>query len=115
LVLAVADTHPFTRQESVSLEDPARDTVFRAAYWRDTTPKGAPVERGRTVTTFQELLTAIANGEGVCPLGAHAAGYFARPKIAFLPLVDAPELAWGLVWRTAGETARVREFAAAAR
>ncbi|MFJ6674151.1 LysR family transcriptional regulator [Actinosynnema sp. NPDC091369] len=115
LVLAVADTHPFTRQESVTLEDLARDTVFRAAYWRDTTPKGAPIKRGRDVTTFQELLTAIATGEGVCPLGAHAAGYFARPRIAFLPLVGAPRLAWGLVWRTAGETARVREFAAAAR
>ncbi|MFD1149115.1 LysR family transcriptional regulator [Saccharothrix hoggarensis] len=115
LVLAVADTHPFTRHESVNLEDLARDTVFRAAYWRDTTPLGAPVKRGRDVTTFQELLTAIADGEGVCPLGAHAAGYFARPRITFLPLVDAPRLAWGLVWRTAGETARVREFAAAAR
>ncbi|NUT53504.1 MAG: LysR family transcriptional regulator [Saccharothrix sp.] len=115
LVLAVSDTHPFTRQASVSLEDLARDTVFRAAYWRDTTPAGAPIERGRDVTTFQELLTAVANGEGVCPLGAHAAGYFSRPKVAFLPLVDAPRLVWGAVWRTAGETARVREFAAAAR
>jgi DNA-binding transcriptional LysR family regulator len=115
LVLAVPDTHPFTRQRSVTLEDLARDTVFRAAYWRDATPSGSPITRGRDVTTFQELLTAIANGEGVCPLGAHAAGYFARPKIAFLPLVDAPRLAWGVVWRTAGETVRVREFAAAAR
>ncbi|MFD0205457.1 MULTISPECIES: LysR family transcriptional regulator [Saccharothrix] len=115
LVLAVCDTHPFTRQASVTLEDLARDTVLRAAYWRDTTPEGAPITRGRAVTTFQELLTAIANGEGVCPLGAHAAGYFARPRIAFLPLVGAPRLTWGLVWRTAGETVRVREFAAAAR
>lgn len=115
LVLAVSDTHPFTRQESVTLEDLARDTVFHAAYWRDTTPRGAPVTRGRDVTTFQELLTAIADGEGVCPLGAHAAGYFSRPRVAFLPLVDAPLLSWGMVWRTAGETLRVREFAAAAR
>ncbi|GAB2970093.1 LysR family transcriptional regulator [Saccharothrix stipae] len=115
LVLAVSDTHPFTRQRSVTLEDLARDTVFRAAYWRDATPAGSAITRGRDVTTFQELLTAIADGEGVCPLGAHAAGYFARPRIAFLPLVDAPRLVWGMVWRTAGETVRVREFAAAAR
>ncbi|MFI9006295.1 LysR family transcriptional regulator [Actinosynnema sp. NPDC053489] len=115
LVLAVSDTHPFTRQASVTLEDLARDTVFRAAYWCDRTPSGAPVKRGRDVTTFQELLTAVADGEGVCPLGAHAAGYFARPRIAFLPLVGAPRLRWGVVWRTGGETARVREFAAAAR
>ncbi|WP_433270155.1 LysR family transcriptional regulator [Actinosynnema sp. CS-041913] len=115
MVLAVADTHPFTRQDHVTMEDLARDTVFRAAYWRDTTPLGRPVERGRALTTFQELMTAIADGEGVCPLGAHAAGYFARPRIAFLPLRDAPEVVWGMVWRTAGETSRVREFAAAAR
>ncbi|RKT53328.1 LysR family transcriptional regulator [Saccharothrix australiensis] len=115
MVLAVADTHPFTRQRRVTLEDLARDTVFRAAYWRDTTPLGRPVERGRALTTFQELMTVIANGEGVCPLGAHAAGYFARPRVTFLPLEDAPEVEWGLVWRTAGETGRVREFAAAAR
>lgn len=115
LVLAVSDTHPFTRQKSVTLEDLGRDTVFHASYWRDTTPDGVPVKRGRDLTTFQELLAAIADGEGVCPLGAHAVGYFTRPKIAFLPLVDAPRVQWGLVWRSAGETARVREFAAAAR
>ncbi|ONI87211.1 LysR family transcriptional regulator [Saccharothrix sp. ALI-22-I] len=115
LVLAVSDTHPFTRQKSVTLEDLARATVFKAAYWSDTTPTGAPIKRGRDLTTFQELLTAIANGEGVCPLGAHAVGYFTRPKIVFLPLVGAPRLAWGMVWRNAGETVRVREFAAAAR
>ncbi|MBB5959931.1 DNA-binding transcriptional LysR family regulator [Saccharothrix tamanrassetensis] len=114
MVLAVADTHPFTRQGHVTMEDLARDTVFRAAYWRDTTPSGRPIERGRTLTTFQELMTVIANGEGVCPLGAHAIGYFSRPRVTFLPLRDAPEIVWGLVWRTAGETSRVRELAAAA-
>ncbi|MEV0681520.1 LysR family transcriptional regulator [Actinosynnema sp. NPDC050436] len=115
VVLAVADDHPFTRQPRVTMEDLARDTVFRAAFWRDTTPSGLPIARGRALTTFQELMTVVVNGEGVCPLGAHAAEYFARPKIAFLPLEGAPHLEWGMVWRTAGETSRVRGFAAAAR
>jgi len=115
VVPAVADSHPFTGQERVTVEDLARDTVFRAVYWRDRTPLGRPIRRGRPLTTFQELMAAVADGEGVCPLGAHATGYFARPRVAFLPLVGAPELEWGLVWRTAGETGKVRELAAAAR
>lgn len=115
LVLAVAENHPFTRQGTVTLEDLARDTVFKAAWWRDTTPGGLPVTRGRALATFQELLAAVADGEGVCPLGEHAVDYFTRPRVVFLPVRDAPPLRWGLVWRTSGETARIRELAAAAR
>ncbi len=48
-------------------------------------------------------------------LPAPAVADLVPPKIAFLPLVDVPDVEWGLVWRTAGETGRVREFAAAAR
>ncbi|GAA3851204.1 LysR family transcriptional regulator [Saccharothrix violaceirubra] len=110
LVLAVAGTHPFTRRPEVTLDDLARDVVFRAAFRMDATPAGHPVEHGRDVTTFQELLAAVADGEGVCPLGAHAAEYFARPGVAFLPVVDAPAVEWGLVWRRGGETAVVREI-----
>ncbi|GGP41037.1 LysR family transcriptional regulator [Saccharothrix coeruleofusca] len=115
LVLAVAANHPFAKLDSVSLEDLARAPVFRAAFWLDRTPGGLPVRAARSPATFQELLTAIAADEGVCPLGAHAAEHFARPRVAFLPFRDAPALRWGLVWRTSAETARVREFAAAAR
>ncbi|MBY8847800.1 LysR family transcriptional regulator [Saccharothrix longispora] len=115
LVLAVADGHPFTGQREVTRDDLARDTVFKAAYWRDATPAGLPVARGRDHATFQEPLTAVADGEGVCPLGEHAVGYFTRPRIAFLPIRDVPRLRWGAVWPESGETGVVREFAAAAR
>ena len=121
MVLAVPARHPFARLDSVTLDDLARDTVFRAArpappYWVEppepwTTPSGQPVRRGRPLATFQELLAVIAAGEGVCPLAAHARQYFARPTIAFVPFRNAPDVRWALVWRRTGRTARVREFA----
>ncbi len=122
VVLAVADGHPFAGRDHVTLEDLARDTVLRAAhppppYWVDpparwTTPGGAPVRRGPVAGGFQELLAAVAAGAGICPLAAHAADFFARPAVRFVPFRGAPPVSWALVWRTAGETARVRALAA---
>lgn len=125
VVLAVAAAHPFARRDHVTLADLARDTVLRAArppapYWCPppqewTTPGGAPVRRGPAVATFGELLAEVAAGGGVCPLAAHAATHFARPSVRFVPFRDAPPVEWVLVWRTAGETARVRALVAALR
>jgi DNA-binding transcriptional LysR family regulator len=121
VVLAVAADHPFARRAHVTLDDLARDTVLRAArpapaYWREpplpwTTDSGAPITRGRPTATFQELLAAVAAGAGICPLAAHAADYFARPTVRFVPFRDAPPVSWALVWRAAGETARVSALA----
>ncbi|PXY22532.1 LysR family transcriptional regulator [Prauserella muralis] len=124
LLLAVSSRHPFARRRAVSLEDLARDTVLHAAWptaaaqpadipW--LTPTGAPITRGPAAATVQEVFALVAAGDGVCPVAAHAAAYFARPTLAFLPFTDAPPLEWGLVWRRAAETARVRAFVAQAR
>jgi DNA-binding transcriptional LysR family regulator len=120
MLLAVSSRHPFARRDGVTLEDLARDTVYRAArppkpYWEDPavpwlTPSGKPIQRGPAVATFQELLTIVSAGKGICPLAAHAADYFARPKIAFVPFEGTPPVEWGLVWRSAGETNRVKAF-----
>lgn len=119
-VLAVPARHPFARRKSVSIEDLARDKIFRPAgtpprQWEESylpwqTPTGRPIERGAAVTTFQELLTMIAAGKGICPVGEHNLRYHARPDIVYVPFHDAPELEFGLVWRTAGQTSRVRAF-----
>jgi DNA-binding transcriptional LysR family regulator len=119
MVLAVSAKHPFARREGVTLEDLARDTVLRAArppkpYWQDDpwfTPSGAPITRGQPFGTFQELMLAIANGKGICPLAAHASEFFARPNVAFIPFTGTPAVQWGMTWRTAGETNRVRILA----
>ncbi|MFD4573643.1 LysR family transcriptional regulator [Streptomyces sp. NPDC058417] len=124
-VLAVPTGHALARRETVRLEDLAHTTVFGVAgvapdYWWDfhvprSTPSGTPVPRGRDVTTFQELLALIAQGQGVSPMAAHVTRYHGRPGITYVPIEDAPLTEVALVWRTTAHTARVQAFADAAR
>ncbi len=46
---------------------------------------------------------------------AQGAQYYVRPGVTYVPFDDAPPIEYGLVWRRAGNTARVAEFARAAR
>lgn len=109
-VLAVARGHPLADRREVSLDDLGGLVVLRAGrraapYWREPpepwlTARGEPVRRGPALATFQDLFGAVARDEGVCPVAAHAADYFARPTITFVPFdVDAPAVAWCLTWR----------------
>lgn len=108
MMLAVSARHPLARRSSVSLEDLAAAPVLPPArplwpYWRDPpddwhTPDGRRIERGRRTGSFQELLHAVAAGDGVCPLGQHVARSFARPALAFVLFDDAPPARWGMTW-----------------
>lgn len=112
--------HPFARRDKVSVEDLADETVFGVvgsapAYWWDhhvpkETPSGRPVRRGQAVATFHELMSLVAAGLGVSPVAASVERYYARPDVAFVPCPDLPTSCVALVWRTAGETARMRAF-----
>lgn len=125
VVLAVPARHPLAGHASVSLDDLGGQVVFRAGrrsppYWSDdrtgwTTPAGAAVHRGPGTATFQEILGLVAGGRGVCPLAAHAAVYFARPGLVYVPFdAAAPPVSWMLTWPRAGTTERVRALARAA-
>jgi len=119
-VLAVSSRHPFARLKSVSLEDLARDRTFRPAgtpsedwllsYLPAHTPSGRIIERGASVTTFQELLTLIAAGEGICPVAAHNLRYHPRPDVSYVAFRDSPPFEFGPVWRVTSETVRVAAF-----
>ncbi|MBF6133410.1 LysR family transcriptional regulator [Nocardia otitidiscaviarum] len=123
-LLAVPAAHPFADRTAITLADLARVTVLRLppeipAAIRDirtppATPAGHPIPAGPTAATYSELLTLVAAGQGVFPIGAHARRYNARPDVAFVPIRDAPPVRWALLWRTAGEITAVREFARAA-
>ncbi|WP_169807896.1 LysR family transcriptional regulator [Actinomadura hibisca] len=96
-VLAVPSGHRFARRESVRMADLAGEPGFGAA------------------TTFQEMITLISAGEGVAPVPASVCCFYARPDVVFVALEDAPPTEVAVVWRTAGETAKSRAFAEAAR
>ncbi len=123
-VLAVGATHRLARAESVSLEVLADHPVVQypamtsAEFKRDRTPErtpaGRPVPLGPVGNTFSEMLTLVAMGRGVLPVGEHSRRYYPRPDVAYVPIRDAPPIRRGLVWREDNTTARVRAFVQAA-
>ncbi len=124
-MLAVSSRHPFTRRESVSVNDLSRDKVLAAPlalpdYLRlsvvpDRTPDGEPIRRGPTFATIQEMLSLVGAGKGMYPVPAHMAGYNARPDVAYIPFLDAPPFEWAFVWRRTTESQRIRAFSERAR
>ncbi|OUC97849.1 LysR family transcriptional regulator [Streptosporangium minutum] len=123
-VLAVAAEHPLAREESVSLEvlaehpmvqyPPVTSAEFKRDRTPDRTPSGRPVPKGPAGNTFSEMLSLVAMGRGVLPVGEHSRRYYPRPDVAYVPIHDAPPIERGPVWLETNTTARVREFVRAA-
>ncbi|MEV2238360.1 LysR family transcriptional regulator [Micromonospora sp. NPDC049891] len=123
-VLAVAATHPLARAESVSLEVLADHPLIQypamtsAAFKRDRTPEQTPagrlIPKGPRGNTFSEMLSLVAMGRGVLPVGEQTEYYHPRPDIAYVPIHDAPPIERGPIWLEANTTTRVREFVRAA-
>jgi DNA-binding transcriptional LysR family regulator len=110
-VLAVPAGHLLADRSTVSLDDLGGQVVLRAGrrpppYWLDPprdwlTGSGEPVRRGPAFATFQDLFGAVARGEGVCPVAAHAEDYFSRPTIVFVPFEPgSPPVTWCAAWRS---------------
>ncbi|MFJ8578887.1 LysR family transcriptional regulator [Micromonospora sp. NPDC093277] len=123
-VLAVAADHPLAGAESVSLEALAEHPVvqfpavtsveFKRDRTPDRTPSGRPVPKGPAGNTFPEMLSLVAMGRGVLPVGEQTRRYHPRPDLAYVPIRDAPPIRRGPVWLASNTTARVREFVRAA-
>ncbi|TDC74154.1 LysR family transcriptional regulator [Streptomyces hainanensis] len=123
-VLAVPVGHVLADAASVSVEVLADHPVVQypavtsAAFKRDRTPdhtpSGRPVRRGPTGKTFPEMLSLVALGRGVLPVGELTRTYSPRPDLVYVPLHDAPPIRRGPVWLAANTTARVRAFVQAA-
>lgn len=119
LVLAVPEGHRLAREREATLEAfadhpvvhpkglPAETVRYRVPA---ATPSGRPVRQGPAAETFAEILALVATGQGVFPVGAHAARFYPRPGVVYLPIADAPELQWAPVWLESNETSRVRAF-----
>ncbi|WP_240798622.1 LysR family transcriptional regulator [Streptomyces sp. H23] len=125
LLLMVADDHPLTRRDAVSMEDLADWPLPHSAtpipeYWQQTlvpthTPGGRPTRRGPKVSSFQELAAVVVAGGAISLVHGDAARYYQWRGLRYLRPYDAPTASWALIWPTAGETALVRALARAAR
>ncbi|MFI9321132.1 LysR family transcriptional regulator [Kitasatospora aureofaciens] len=118
--LAVPAGHPLAAEASVSLEVladhpvvqyPAVTSVgFKRDRTPDRTPSGRPVPKGPSGATFSEMLSLVAMGRGVLPVGEHCRQYYPRPDLAYVPIHDAPLIERGPIWLPSNTTGRVREF-----
>ncbi|MER7850032.1 LysR family transcriptional regulator [Kitasatospora sp. NPDC096077] len=123
-VLALPAGHPLAAEASVSLDVladhpvvqyPAVTSVgFKRDRTPDRTPSGRPVPKGPSGGTFSEMLSLVAMGRGVLPVGELCRLYYPRPDLAYVPIHDAPPIERGPVWRPGNTTERVRAFVRAA-
>ncbi|MFF1714468.1 LysR family transcriptional regulator [Streptomyces sp. NPDC058268] len=123
-VLAAAAGHPLAGEESVSLEVLAEHPVvqypevtsagFKRDRTPDCTPSGRPVPKGPTGGSFSEMLTLVAMGKGVLPVGEHSRRYYPRPDVVYVPLRDARPIERGPVWLEGNTAQSVHEFVRAA-
>ncbi|WP_231924522.1 type 2 periplasmic-binding domain-containing protein [Micromonospora chokoriensis] len=60
------------------------------------------------------MLSLVALGRGVLPVGEHTRRYYPRPDVAYVPIHDAPPIERGPIWLPSNTTTRVREFVRAA-
>ncbi|MCX5284384.1 LysR family transcriptional regulator [Streptomyces sp. NBC_00198] len=123
-VLAVAAGHPLAGEKGVSVEVLAEYPVvqyphvtsagFKRDRTPDRTPSGRPVPKGPVGESFSEMLTLVAMGRGVLPVGDHSRQYYPRPDVAYVSLLDAAPIERGLIWSEANTTERLRAFVRAA-
>ncbi|WP_436532193.1 LysR family transcriptional regulator [Actinoplanes sp. HUAS TT8] len=123
-LLAVPADDPLAAEKSVSLEVLADHPViqypemtseeFKKNRTPSRTPSGRPVPKGPPGTTFSEMLSLVAMGRGVLPVGEQTQRYHPRPDIAYVPIRDAPPIERGPVWLESNTTAWVLEFVRAA-
>lgn len=75
-----------------------------------STPSGRPVLLGPKADTFPEILALVAAGRGVFPVGEHAARFYPRPDVRYVPMPDAPPVLWAPVWLPGNDRGLVRAF-----
>ncbi|MDP9849004.1 LysR family transcriptional regulator [Streptosporangium lutulentum] len=123
-LLAVPAGHVLAGKDAISVTALADHPLIQVPsdiphrFQTDRTPSraadGTPVPQGPRAASFGEALALIAAGQGVFPVGEHAARFYPRPDIAYIPLHDATPIRWGPIWLTTNTSGRLREFVRAA-
>ncbi|MEV6768789.1 LysR family transcriptional regulator [Nocardia sp. NPDC051030] len=127
-MLLVGADHPLAQRESASYEDLADYGVFGVPpidpvnsppdYWTAAavpyfTPSGRRIPRVAQAANFQDLILLVAAGKAITPVHAHAARYYSRPDVTYIPMPEVPPARWALIWRRSAETDLIKDLAAA--
>lgn len=89
--------------------------IVRAGLVPTHTPGGRLIEVGPIVKNYLDMIPFLVSGEAVSPSFAHGERIMPIPGLAYVPIEDAPPGHWALVWRTAGSTGTILDFARTAR
>ncbi|WP_406233296.1 substrate-binding domain-containing protein [Nocardia sp. NBC_01009] len=115
--------HALTERDSVSMEDLGNYPTITGGvtvpdYWEDAylpfyTPKGRSVGKIVPVANMEEMLAAVSHDGVINTLAEHFRRYSTgvRPDVVDRPIRDAPQLRWGLVWRSDADNVQVRALA----
>ncbi|MEV0079999.1 LysR substrate-binding domain-containing protein [Nocardia neocaledoniensis] len=108
-VLVVAASHPFAVRASVSREDfgdltfvAHRSTIppyMEEVFQPFRTPAGRTIARGPLVSTWDDQLKGVSSGHAVIAAVAESARFYPWPNLVYIPIRDAPQVSWALVWR----------------
>ncbi len=123
-LLVVARGHRLASRTSVPIEDLADEQVallpppFPAALYDailpPRTPSGRPIARTQLVRSINEIAAHVAHGT-IVHVTMTSVPVFARGDAVLLPIQNLPPIALGLIWSTAGQNAKIRALAEAAR
>ncbi|KMS88652.1 MULTISPECIES: LysR family transcriptional regulator [Streptomyces] len=74
-------------------------------------PDGSPPRWGPTNDNVEEMLEQVASGEAICFAPAGMARYYARPDLAWVPLLGVEPMCVAMAWVRGTETDLVQGFA----
>ncbi|VFA99117.1 Cyn operon transcriptional activator [Nocardia cyriacigeorgica] len=123
-VLGVSADHALSTRPAASvgmLSDFCHPTTESAPkYWVNSFTSARASQEGRTgrthvVANTEDLVHLTATGDIVTVQPRHAARYWNRPDLRWLPITDMSPLRYALVWKTSTETDAIREFAGVVR
>jgi len=117
---ALACEHPLAKRDSVHVDELNQDPIIwtrRAPrYWVDwwavnPRPDGSEPRWGPESDNVEELLEQVADGSAYAIVPASMTEFYARPDLAWVPIIDIDPLRIALAWRERDGNPLIQAFA----
>jgi DNA-binding transcriptional LysR family regulator len=109
--VALPASHPLAAHTVLRLDDLRRgyEPVPGTSVWRPR-GRGTAAPAGPSVRDMSHLLTLVEDEQVIAQLPASIATRFARPQIAYRPLIDAPPVVCAVAWSRASRSRATAAF-----